>query len=82
MHTAHDLARRAVWLDLAYPEHMIGIEYEGEAHASTEWVLRDVGRYTRLVDRGWRIYRDTKCETYQEPQRILDEVGRGPARVR
>lgn len=41
-------ARRAVWLDLAYPEHMIGIEYEGEVHASTERVLRDVGG-----TRGW-----------------------------
>ncbi|MBN9097156.1 MAG: hypothetical protein J0I49_03455 [Pseudonocardia sp.] len=77
-----DPTRTAVWLDLAYPDHMIGIEYEGEVHASTERVLRDVGRYTRLVDKGWRIYRYTKYEIHREQQRILDEVGRALERVR
>jgi hypothetical protein len=32
----------------------------GDEHTRPERVLRDVGRYTRLVDRGWRIYRYTK----------------------
>jgi very-short-patch-repair endonuclease len=53
----NDQRRRAVWLDLAYPEQRIGIEYEGEEHTRPERVLRDVGRYTGLVDQGWRIYR-------------------------
>lgn len=49
--------RTAIWLDLAYPERRIGIEYAGEGDTSQEAVLRDAGRYTRLVDQGWRIYR-------------------------
>jgi very-short-patch-repair endonuclease len=72
--------RTAVWLDLAYPELMIGIEYEGETHATPERVLRDVGRYTRLVDRGWRIYRYTKHEVYREPERIVAELCRARQR--
>ena len=68
--------RTAVWLDLAYPHAMVGIEYEGEDHTSPEWVLRDVGRYTRLVDRGWRIYRYTKYEIRGEPDRIVAEIAR------
>ncbi|MBN9102022.1 MAG: hypothetical protein J0I49_28575 [Pseudonocardia sp.] len=52
---------------MARPELKIGIEYEGEVHASTERVLRDVGRYTRLVDDTWRIYRYTKYEVHGEP---------------
>ena len=52
--------RRAVWLDLAYPEQRIEIEYEGADHTRPERVLLDAGRYTRLVDAGWRIYRFTK----------------------
>ena len=40
-------ARTAIWLDLAWPEHKIGIEYEGEVHASPEVVLRDA------ATRGW-----------------------------
>ena len=72
--------RTAVWLDLAYPELMIGTEYEGETHATPERVLRDVGRYTRLVDRGWRIYRYTKHEVYREPERIVAELCRARQR--
>lgn len=68
--------RTAVWLDLAYPEARVGIEYEGVDHTSAEAVLRDVGRYTRLVDRGWRIYRYTKYEVYRDPDRIISEIGR------
>jgi hypothetical protein len=68
--------RRAVWLDLAYPDHRIGIEYEGEEHTRPERVLRDVGRYTGLVDRGWRIYRFTKYEVYGEPDEIAAKIRR------
>lgn len=69
-------ARRAVWLDLAYPEHMIGIEYEGEGHTTPESVLRDIGRGTDLLDRGWRIYRYTKYEILGEPEKIVAQVTR------
>lgn len=41
---------RAVWLDMAYPHARIGIEHEGAEHVPAQRVLRDVGRYTRLVD--------------------------------
>src|SRR4051812_46310127 len=68
--------RRAVWLDLAYPEHRIGIEYEGADHTRPERVLRDAGRYTWLVDDGWRKYRFTKYEVYREPDEIAATVDR------
>jgi hypothetical protein len=68
--------RTAIWLDLAWPELMIGIEYEGDEHTQPGRVLRDVARYTRLVDRGWRIYRYTKLEVYGEPERIVAELTR------
>ena len=71
--------RRAVWLDLAYPERRIGIEYEGEEHTRPERVLRDVGRYTGLVDQGWRIYRFTKYEVYGEPDEIAAKIRRALA---
>jgi hypothetical protein len=67
--------RRAVWLDLAYPEHRIGIEFEGEEHLRPERVLRDIGRGTDLVDQGWRIYvsRSSRCTgipTRSQPRSI------------
>ena len=79
-----DRRRRAVWLDLAYPEHRIGIEYEGEEHVRTERVLRDIGRYTALVDGNWRIYRFTKYEVYgdrtRSPRRSAGRSVAPPAR--
>ncbi|MGI9002694.1 MAG: endonuclease domain-containing protein [Pseudonocardia sp.] len=71
-----DRRRRAVWLDLAYPQYRIGIEYEGGEHARPERVLRDVGRYTWLVDDGWRMYRFAKYEVYGEPDEIAAKIGR------
>ena len=75
-------ARTAVWLDLAWPEHRIGIEYEGEGHTDPVEVLRDAGRYTRLVDRGWRIYRYTRFDVYGDPGRIVAELTRALATSR
>jgi very-short-patch-repair endonuclease len=74
------VAREAVWLDLAYPEQRIGIEYDGAEHTRPERVLRDIRRGTRLVDQGWRIYRYTKKEIYTEPDQIIAEVCRALAR--
>lgn len=71
--------RRAVWLDLAYPEQRVGIEYEGADHTRPERVLLDAGRYTRLVDAGWRIYRFTKHQVYAEPDEIVATIGRALA---
>lgn len=69
-------ARRAVWLDLAYPDHRIGIEYDGEDHTTPAGVRRDIGRATDLVDLGWRIYRYTSDEVYGETERIVAQIGR------
>ena len=74
-----DVRRRAVWLDLAYPEQRIGIEYEGADHARPERVLLDAGRYTRLVDAGWRIYRFTTYQVYGEPDEVVAVIRRALA---
>lgn len=68
--------RRAVWLDLAYPQQRIGIEYEGETHTTPQRVLRDIGRGTDLVDQGWRLYRFTMHEVYGEPDEIVTKIER------
>jgi very-short-patch-repair endonuclease len=71
-------SRTAVWLDLAYPEHQVGIEYEGAHHTERDAVLRDAGRYTRLVDAGRRIYRYTPLDM-RDPARIVAEIRRAIA---
>jgi hypothetical protein len=72
--------RTAFWLDLAWPEHRIGIEYEGEPHTERSRVLRDIARTTRLVDLGWRVYRYTKLDMHGDRARIVAELARARAR--
>jgi very-short-patch-repair endonuclease len=67
-------ARTAIWLDLAYPGALLGIEYEGAHHTEPDQVLKDAGRYTRLVAQGWRILRYTKHDIAQDRARIVREV--------
>jgi very-short-patch-repair endonuclease len=74
-----DVRRRVVWLDPAYPEQRIGIEYEGADHGRPERVLLGGGRYTRLVDAGWRMYRFTKYQMYAEPDEIAATIRRALA---
>lgn len=73
-------SRTAVWLDLAYPELRIGIEYDGEHHTEPDQVLRDIGRGTRLLDRDWWVYRYTKHEILARPDLIVAEVTRARER--
>jgi very-short-patch-repair endonuclease len=68
--------RTAVWLDLAYPEHRIGIEYDGGVHTRPDTVLRDIGRHTALLDQGWRVYRYTKLDVLHRPDRVVAQLRR------
>jgi hypothetical protein len=70
-------SRTAVWLDLAYPEHRIGIEYDGELHTAPDAVRLDIARHTALLDKGWRVYRYTKLDVLQRPEMIIEQVRRG-----
>lgn len=74
-------ARTVLWVDLAYPDRMVAIEYEGEEHTTRSGVRRDIARYTRLVDRGWRIYRYTADEIRRDPHRILAQITRALERA-
>jgi hypothetical protein len=73
-------SRVAFWLDLAWPELKIGIEYEGAPHTEPRRVLRDIARHTRLVDLGWQVYRYTKREVYGDRARIVAELSRARGR--
>jgi very-short-patch-repair endonuclease len=72
--------RTAFWLDLAWPERLVGIEYEGEPHTEPSRVLRDIARTTRLVDLGWRVYPHTRQDMHGNRARIVAELTRAHAR--
>lgn len=72
--------RTALWLDLAWPDIRVGIEFEGEVHTGAAAVRRDTARFTRLVDQGWRIYRYTKDDIRHDPGRIVAQLTRARRR--
>jgi hypothetical protein len=44
-------------------------------------VLRDIGRHTGLVDKGWRIYRNTKFEILRRQDLIVAQLTRARERA-
>lgn len=74
--------RTAMWLDLAWPDLKIGIEYEGEVHTGAAAVRADTARFTRLVALGWRMFRYTKDDIRHHPRRIVLELTRVRTQVR
>ena len=67
-------ARIVATVDLAYPEKLVAIEYEGAEHFTDLRVRRDGGRYTRLAALGWRIYRYFGPDILGRPERIVDDM--------
>lgn len=74
--------RTVRWLDLAYPDARIGVEYDGSVHTEPDAVLRDIGRHTALVDQGWQVFRYTRHDVRDRPELIVAQVGRALARAR
>jgi hypothetical protein len=62
-------------VDLAYPEHMVAIEYEGDHHRlnARQW-QRDFEKHDRLVEIGWRVIRVTRSMLFAEPDALVTRV--------
>jgi very-short-patch-repair endonuclease len=62
--------------DLAYPEHRLAIEYEGDGHRGpTTWEL-DIERRELLAEANWRTIRVTTTQLYGDPLRVVARVRR------
>jgi hypothetical protein len=73
---ADERAHVVAWLDLAYPEHRLGIEYDGLTHAEPRRYAADLRRHSRLLDLGWRVYRFTAADVLHRPDRTLALIAR------
>jgi hypothetical protein len=73
---ADERARIVARVDLAYPEALVAIEYEGADHFTDRQVMRDGRRYTQLTDLGWRVFRYFAHDVYRRPDRITAEIRR------
>lgn len=61
-------------LDLAYPEHKLGIEYEGDHHRRREAFQRDLRRINALRACGWTVLRFAAMDIYREPRKVIATV--------
>ena len=63
------------YLDMAYPELRLGIEYDGREHLDPDRALRDLAREGYLGRRGWDVLRFPAREVYR-PGWVAAQVGR------
>jgi very-short-patch-repair endonuclease len=61
-------------LDLAYPDHRLGIEYEGDHHRDRGTFQRDLRRINALRACGWTVLRFAAADIYRNPGRIVELV--------
>jgi hypothetical protein len=80
-----DVFHGEVWIarvDLAYPDLMIAVEYEGEHHLrDPEQWARDLERYDALAEAGWRVIRITKGDVFTDPASMCRRVRRAIAQA-
>jgi len=60
--------------DLYYPEHKLGLEYDGATHRDT--LVEDNRRQNRLLNAGIRLLRFTASDIYGTPESVIEQVRR------
>ncbi|HEY9418526.1 MAG TPA: DUF559 domain-containing protein [Pseudonocardia sp.] len=69
-------ARVLGWLDLAYPQARLGIEYDGAVHLDPQRTVRDKRRDGAMAEVGWLVLRFTKADVLAAPDRTVLRVRR------
>jgi very-short-patch-repair endonuclease len=65
---------RRYYLELAYPDLLVAVEYDGADHRTQQRARRDLEREAALVSAGWRILRFDAYVVLFEPERLVAEV--------
>ncbi|MBA3278654.1 MAG: DUF559 domain-containing protein [Geodermatophilaceae bacterium] len=61
-------------VDLAYPLHMIAIEYDGAVHRNSDVFIQDLRRQNRLVAAGWTVLRFSGSDVLARPADVVSQV--------
>ncbi len=60
--------------DLAYPEHRVAVEYEGEGHSEAAQIVRDIAREEDFARAGWLPVRISKRHMKNEAQAAVAKI--------
>jgi hypothetical protein len=60
--------------DLAYPEHLVAVEYEGAGHSDAAQVVRDIAREEDFSGAGWILVRISKRHMENDARAAIAKV--------
>lgn len=72
--------RRLAEVDLVYPAQRVLVEYEGDGHRDKKQFRKDIVRYERLQDLGWRVIRVTADDLRFRERELVERIRRALAR--
>lgn len=61
-------------LDLAYPDLLLAIEYDGAGHRTQERAMRDLRREAYLARAGWEVLRFRAVDVLRYPDRVAARI--------
>ena len=62
--------------DLAWPDHRVLVEFDGEVHRERRVFVNDLRRQNRLVLEGWTVLRFTSADVLGRPHDVVAAVAR------
>jgi very-short-patch-repair endonuclease len=60
--------------DLAWPEHRVLVEFDGDVHRERRVFVQDLRRQNSLVVDRWTILRFSGADVYGRPAQVLSEI--------
>ena len=60
-----------VRLDLAFPQALLAVEFDGGHHRTAEQARRDLHREAALAAAGWKVLRFDACTVFRRPDVIV-----------
>ena len=66
--------------DIAWPERMVLVEFDGEVHRERDVFVNDLRRQNQLIAAGWVVLRFTSADVLGRPDEVIAEIRRALGR--
>jgi very-short-patch-repair endonuclease len=66
--------------DLAWPDRMVLVEFDGDVHRERGVFVNDLRRQNRLITAGWTVLRFSSADVLGRPQEVIAEIRRALCR--
>jgi Protein of unknown function (DUF559) len=71
-----DRGRHIGFGDMAWPEHKVLVEFDGDVHRERRVFVADLRRHNRLVLEGWIVLRFSSADVLGRPQEVIAALRR------